>query len=55
MYMDLWERFFTSGKICDYIDYRRHQGSDSDADVKMSDPEGKKCGRNKQADQRSDC
>ena len=39
--MDLWDRFFASGKISDYIEYAANKRGESDADAESADTKGK--------------
>lgn len=40
--MDLWDRFFASGKISDYIKYASDKRGEKDADSESTDTKGKK-------------
>ncbi len=40
--MDEWDRFFESGKICDYINYARSKRGKENADSEMPCTERKK-------------
>ena len=40
--VDLWDKFFASGKILDYLKYAEHKRGAQDADAERSDTEGKK-------------
>lgn len=43
---ELWEKFLRSGRISDYIKYKRYKSGESNADdVKGSGSSGKKQGR----------
>ncbi len=39
--MDLWDKFFASGKISDYLNYARSVRGEIDADTQRSDTERK--------------
>lgn len=45
--MDEWDRFFESGKICDYINYARSKRGKGNADSEMPCTERKKRWGNK--------
>lgn len=40
--MELWDRFFASGKISDYIKYAATKRGEKNADTERTDTEGKK-------------
>lgn len=40
--VDLWDKFFASGKISDYLKYKSAERGENDADAQRSDPEGEK-------------
>jgi hypothetical protein len=40
--VDLWDKFFASGKILDYLKYAEHKRGADDADAEGSDSKGKK-------------
>lgn len=39
--MDLWDKFFASGKISDYLKYKYAERGENDADDQGADPERK--------------
>lgn len=41
----LWNKFYSSGKIADYLEYKRKQGGNNDADSNRSGGERASVGR----------
>ena len=39
--VDLWDKFFASGKISDYLKYARDKRGVNDADAQRADTQGK--------------